>query len=184
VRISKHQLTVVGSIGSLVVVISIVLPILGLSSSTTTSNAPTNQTQNVNVVNTPTVDAVQTGTWSVGITGTPSVNVNVSQTELVYDQTLTVQAGGLDSMPPLDVSRFKEIRVVTNVNGDVGYGVDVRLINPNNVNEVMILARLNQSHSGSDTSIIDLPGQSIDFFIIGSFTGASSVHVQAYGRIN
>ena len=183
-KLSKHPLTMAGSIGAFIAIISIVLPALGLNSVSTTSNAPASQTQNVNVVNTPTVNAAQTGTWNVGITGTPTVSVNASQTELAYDQRLTVQTAGLDSMPPLDVSRFKEIRVVTNVNGDVGYGVDVRLINPNNQNEVMILDRLNQSHSGSDTSIIDLPGQMIDFFIIGSFTGASDVHVQVYGRTN
>ena len=183
-RVSKHQLTVAGSIGAFIVVISIVFSTLGSSSAATNTSAPANQTQNVNVLNTPTVDAVQTGSWNVGISGTPSVNVNPSQTELAYDQKLTVQMGGLNSMPPFDVSRFKAIRIVTDVNGDVGYGVDVRLINPNNQNEVMILGRLNQSHSGSDTLNIDLPGQMIDFFIIGSFTGASDVHVQVYGRVN
>jgi len=41
----------------------------------TGSNAPTSQTQNVNVVNTPAVNAQQTGAWNVGINGTPSISV-------------------------------------------------------------------------------------------------------------
>jgi hypothetical protein len=184
VKVSKHPLTMAGSIGAFIVVISIALPIFGVRSGSTVPNAPTNQTQSVNVVNTPTVDAVQTGTWSVGITGTPSVNVNASQTELAYDQIQTVRAGGLAIMPPLDVSRFKQVRVVTNVNGDVGYLAETRLVNPNNTNEVLILNRLNETHLGADTATIDLPGQMIDFIVVGSISGSSDVHIQVYGRTN
>src|ERR1043166_1558171 len=40
------------------------------------TNAPTTQTQNVNVVNTPTVSAQQGGTWNVGVNAMPPVAIS------------------------------------------------------------------------------------------------------------
>jgi hypothetical protein len=159
--------------------------------------SPTASPQNVNVVNTPTVTLAPgttvsvsgtpsvtiSGTPNVAISGTPTVNV-AAGTVLAYDQTTTVQQFGFTSLPQLDVSMFKEIRVVFTVNGAADYSLAPRIVNPNDAAEVVILDNLNQAQTGRGTKTYDILGQRIDFILAGSNFGAASVHVQVFGRSN
>jgi len=165
--------------------------------SPTSSSAPSAGPQNVNVVNTPTVNLALgtsvsvsgtpsvtiSGTPNVGISGTPTVNV-AAGTVLAYDQTTTVQQFGAVSLPQLDVSMFKEIRIVFTVNGAIDYILASRIVNPNDATEVVVLENLNQAQTGRGTKTYDIPGQRIDFVLNGSNFGPASVHVQVFGRSN
>src|SRR5215472_3292777 len=138
--------------------------------------SPTASPQNVNVVNTPTVSLTPgttvsvsgtpsvaiSGTPNVAISGTPTVNV-AAGTVLAYDQTVTINPLGT-ALPQLDVSMFKEIRVVFFMpNGVADYNLFPRIVNPNNKDETVIIEDLNQAHVGSGTKTYDIPGQRIDF---------------------
>src|SRR5438034_7830962 len=92
----KNSLIAFAGLAALAVVTPLLMPLVGLGSNAAGSNAPTSQTQNVNVVNTPTVNAQQTGTWNVGINGTPTVSVSPFETVLAYDETR--------SLGPLEVA--------------------------------------------------------------------------------
>ena len=159
--------------------------------------SPTASPQNVNVVNTPTVSLTPgttvsvsgtpsvaiSGTPNVAISGTPTVNV-AAGTVLAYDQTTTVQQFGAVSLPQLDVSMFKEIRIDFTVNGAIDYILASRIVNPNDATEVVVLENLNQAQTGRGTKTYDIPGQRIDFVLNGSNFGPASVHVQVFGRSN
>lgn len=161
--------------------------------------SPTASPQNVNVVNTPTVNLTPgttvsvsgtpsvtiSGTPNVAISGTPTVNV-AGGTVLAYDQTMTVQGPEFAFLPQLDVSMFKEIRVVftVNFNGATDYQLNFRIVNPNDPNEVMVVEDLNQAHTGSGTKTYDVPGQRISFEIITNNQLAATVHIQVFGRSN
>ena len=71
----KFKSSLFGLLGvlTLVAIVTVAMPHPGAGG--TANNAPTSQTQNVNVVNTPTVTAQQSGAWNVGINGTPTVAV-------------------------------------------------------------------------------------------------------------
>src|SRR5215472_9239174 len=156
---------------------------------------PTASPQNVNVVNTPTVDLAPgtsvsvsgtpsvtiSGTPNVAISGTPTVNMTAG-TVLAYDQTTTVQVDTV-LLPPLDVSMFKEIRVVFTSSGAANYGLVPRIVNPNNSREAVLLEDLNQAQLGSGTQTYDILAQKIDFFVEPG-GAASTVHVQVFGRSN
>lgn len=70
----KKSLVALMGVLTLVVIVTVSMPHIGRGASG--ANAPTTQTQSVNVVNTPTVSAQQNGTWNVGINGTPAVTVS------------------------------------------------------------------------------------------------------------
>ena len=74
-RFKKSLIALIGVL-TLVGIVTVTVPHIGRGASGTGSNAPTSQTQNVNVVNTPTVNAQQSGVWNVGISGTPAVIVS------------------------------------------------------------------------------------------------------------
>jgi hypothetical protein len=134
----------------------------------------------VSVSGTPSVAI--SGTPNVAISGTPTVSVSAG-TVLAYDQTVTVQGGSPSFLPQLDVSMFKEIRVVfTTVNGVYNYQLYSRIVNPNNASEVVVLEDLNQAQTASGTKTYDIPGQRIDFTVFSSL--ATTVHVQVFGRSN
>ena len=158
--------------------------------------SPTASPQNVNVVNTPTVSLTPgttvsvsgtpsvtiSGTPNVAISGTPTVNV-AAGTVLAYDQTVTVQQFGAASLPQLDVSMFREVRIVFTVNGAIDYILASRIVNPNDATEVVVLENLNQAN-GDGTKTYDIPGQRIDFALAGGAGGPATVHVQVFGRSN
>ena len=176
----KNSLIAFAGLAALAVVTPLLMPLIGLGSNATGLNAPTSQTQNVNVVNTPTVSAQQNGTWNVGINGTPTVNVSPNETVLAYDQTRTLGALDFAILPPLDVSGFKDIRVVATVNGSVDYDLLLRVVNPQN--QPVVIDNINQAHPGSGTKTYNIICQTVDFYL--SSGGVTAVHIQVYGRSN
>src|SRR6476659_4463476 len=70
----KNSLIALAGLTALALITSLLIPLVGLGSNAPGGNAPTSQTQNVNVVNTPSVAAQQSGTWNVGINGTVTVS--------------------------------------------------------------------------------------------------------------
>lgn len=72
-RFKKSLIALIG-VFTLTGIVTVTVPHIGRGASG--ANAPTTQTQNVNVVNTPTVSAQQNGTWNVGINGIPAVTVS------------------------------------------------------------------------------------------------------------
>jgi hypothetical protein len=84
---------------TLVVIVTVSVPHIGRGASG--ANAPTSQTQNVNVVNTPSVNAQQSGTWNVGVNGTVAVSNFPATTSVAIDSsTNTVK---IDTSNPLSV---------------------------------------------------------------------------------
>ena len=81
----KKSLIALTGVLTLVAIVTVAVPHIGRGASGTGSNAPTSQTQNVNVVNTPSVNAQQSGTWNVGITGTPVVGLDAGNNTVKFD---------------------------------------------------------------------------------------------------
>jgi hypothetical protein len=79
----KRSLIALMGVLTLVVIVTVSMPHIGRGASG--ANAPTSQTQNVNVVNTPTVNAQQSGTWNVGINGTPVVGLDAGNNTIKFD---------------------------------------------------------------------------------------------------
>jgi hypothetical protein len=179
----KNSLIALGGLAALAVTMTLVMPLIGLGSSA--PSAPTSQTQNVNVVNTPTVSAQQSGTWNVGINGTPTVNVSPFQTVLGYDETRTALSFGNTTFPSLDVSQFKEIRVITTlIGGTPDYSLAPRLVNPQNpVDVLIVLDDINAQQIGRGTKTYEIPGQMINFVMMAGVSD-TTVRVQVYGRSN
>ena len=104
----------------IVAVTTLLIPHIGLGSSTVGTNAPTTQTQNVNVVNTPAVTAQQSGTWNVGISGTPTVglatgtSVSVDGTLKIDSQNNTIKIDGANNMVKIDGTSPIPVRDVDN----------------------------------------------------------------------
>jgi len=105
----KRSLVALMGVLTLVVIVTVAMPHIGRGASGTSSNAPTSQTQNVNVVNTPTVSAQQNGTWNVGITGTPAVTVSnfPATTNVSIDSSAnTVKIDTTNPLPVRDVDNL------------------------------------------------------------------------------
>jgi hypothetical protein len=83
-RFKKSLIALIGVL-TLVGIVTVTVPHIGRGASGTGSNAPTTQTQNVNVVNTPNVNAQQSGTWNVGINGTPVVGLDAGNNTVKFD---------------------------------------------------------------------------------------------------
>ena len=83
-RFKKSLIALTGLL-TLVAIVTVAVPHIGRGASGTGSNAPTSQTQNVNVVNTPSVNAQQSGTWNVGINGTPVVGLDAGNNTVKFD---------------------------------------------------------------------------------------------------
>jgi len=81
----KKSLIALTGVLTLVAIVTVAVPHIGRGASGTGSNAPTSQTQNVNVVNTPSVNAQQSGTWNVGINGTPVVGLDAGNNTVKFD---------------------------------------------------------------------------------------------------
>jgi len=171
---------------TLVMIVTVSMPHIGRGASG--ANAPTSQTQNVNVVNTPTVSSQQNGIWNVGINGTPSVNVAsmpntplpivvpTPQTVLAFTETKSYQDQPL-TFGPYDVSGFKDVRlsyVTTGNNCQGSYGLltsDDRL------------AFFENFGNGTEGStLVSVPGQKIQFFALCQFFNQGTVTLDVYGR--
>ncbi len=98
----KFKSSLIGLIGivTLLVIVTVAMPHIGRGANGTSSNAPSTQAQNVNVVNTPAVNAQQSGTWNVGINGTPNVNVSNMPAVRIDSSANTVK---IDTANPLPV---------------------------------------------------------------------------------
>jgi hypothetical protein len=81
----KKSLIALTGVLTLVAIFTVAVPHIGRGASGTGNNAPTSQTQNVNVVNTPTINAQQSGTWNVGINGTPVVGLDAGNNTVKFD---------------------------------------------------------------------------------------------------
>jgi hypothetical protein len=121
----KKSLVALMGVLTLGVIITVSMPHIGRGASEASSSAPTNQTQNVNVVNTPSVNALQSGPWNVGISGTPTVsvsnfpatsNVSISGTPVVALDAgnNTVKFDAVNSTVKVDTSNPLLVRDVDN----------------------------------------------------------------------
>lgn len=114
----KHSLMALIGVVTLIAMTTVLLPHIGYGSSGTGSSAPTNQTQNVKVVNpstepvpiqgsatvSGTVQAAQSGTWNVGINGTPVVGLDASNNTVKFDAVNnTVKIDTANPLPVRDV---------------------------------------------------------------------------------
>ena len=129
----KFKNSLMGLIGvvTLIVVTTVLMPHKGYGSSGASSNAPANQTQNVNVVNTPTVKSQQDGVWnvglasgsSVGIAGTPTVGLDAANNTVKFDAVNnTVKIDPAAPVPVRDVDNparqpFAATCTIANNNG-------------------------------------------------------------------
>jgi hypothetical protein len=93
----KNSLMALLGVITLIVITTVLMPHIGYGSSGTTANAPSSQTQNVNVVNTPTVNAQQSGTWNVGINGTPTVRLDAANNTVKIDAATPVSVRDVDN---------------------------------------------------------------------------------------
>ncbi len=95
----RFKNSLIGLIGllTLMVIITVTVPHIGRGAIGNGNNAPTSQTQNVNVVNTPAVNAQQSGTWNVGINGTPTVGFNSSANTVKIDPATTLAIRDADN---------------------------------------------------------------------------------------
>jgi hypothetical protein len=173
---------------TLVVIVTVSMPHIGRGASGTGTNAPTSQTQNVNVVNTPTVSAQQNGIWNVGINGTPSVNVAsmpntplpivvpTPQTVLAFTETQSYHDQPL-TFGPYDVSGFKDVRlsfVITGNNCQGSYGL------PTSDDRLAFAENFGDGTGGS--TLVNVPGQKIKFFALCQFFNQGTVTLEVYGR--
>lgn len=95
-RFKKSLIALIGVL-TLVGIVTVTVPHIGRGASGTSNNAPTSQTQNVNVVNTPTVNAQQSGTWNVGINGTPTVGLDEANNTVKIDSTNPLPVRNVDN---------------------------------------------------------------------------------------
>jgi hypothetical protein len=108
----KNSLMALIGVITLIVVTTVLMPHIGYGSSGTTTNAPSSQTQNVNVVNTPAVNAQQSGTWNVGINGTPRVGIDAANNTVKIDTANPLPVRDVDNparhafTSPLSVTLF------------------------------------------------------------------------------
>jgi hypothetical protein len=173
---------------TLVVIITVSMPHIGRGASGT--NAPTTQTQNVNVVNTPTVSAQQSGTWNVGINGTPTVNVAsmpnsplpiiapTPQTVLAFNETQSIVRDIPPTFGPFDVSSFKDVRLSFRVNGNNCPGVYQLLLS----DETVAFGSANFGDGTRGSTLISVPGQKIRFYANCLFEDQGSITLEVYGR--
>ena len=185
-RFKKSLIALIGVL-TLTGIVTVALPHIGRGASGT--NAPTSQTQNVNVVNTPSVSAQQSGTWNVGINGTPSVNVvsmpnspipivaPTPQTVLAFNETKSI-VGDVATFGPYDVSSFKDVRLSFNVTGN-NCPSSYKLLLSDGVT-VAFFSTFGDGGGGS--TLISVPGQKIGFDANCLFESQGSITLEVYGR--
>jgi hypothetical protein len=182
----KRSLIALMGVLTLVVIVTVSMPHIGRGASG--NNAPTTQTQNVNVVNTPNVAAQQNGIWNVGINGTPSVNVAsmpntplpiavpTPQTILAFTETRNYHDQPL-IFGPYDVSAFKDVRlsyVITGNNCQGSYTL------PTSDDRLAFSENFGNGSGGS--TLVNVPGQKISFFALCQFFNQGTVTLEVYGR--
>jgi hypothetical protein len=122
----KKSLIALTGVLTLVAIVTVAVPHIGRGASGTGSNAPTSQTQNVNVVNTPSVNAQQSGTWNVGINGTPVVGLDAGNNTVKFDAVNnTVKVDPANPLSVRDVDNparqpYGNFRIINLNDGDGG----------------------------------------------------------------
>ena len=106
-RFKKSLIALMGVL-TLVVIVTVSMPHIGRGASGT--NAPTTQTQNVNVVNTPNVAAQQSGTWSVGVNGTVTVSNFPATSNVAITGTPSVGLDAANNTVKIDSSTPVSVR--------------------------------------------------------------------------
>jgi hypothetical protein len=204
----KRSLVALLGILTLVGIAIVAFPHNGRSANGPNNNAPTAQTQNVNVVNTPGVSAQQTGPWNVGITGTPTVNaqqtgpwnvgiagtptvtlngtsvVKVSgATDVVADVQATARPGAAAFFGPFDVSAYKQIRIATQPDACSTIEVTVNTEFPGGGN-FAILDDAKSDNCLFFTKLYDFPGQSIRVKVDPNIFQDTNIRLVIWGREN
>ena len=186
-RFKKSLIALMGVL-TLVVIVTVSMPHIGRGASGTGPNAPTAQTQNVNVVNTPTVSAQQNGIWNVGINGTPSVNVAsmpntplpivapTPQTVLAFTETRSYHDQPL-IFGPYDVSGFKDVRLSYVINGNNCQSNYALLTSDE---QLAFSESFGDGTAGS--TLLNVPGQKINFFVVCQLFNSGTVTLEVYGR--
>ena len=186
-RFKKSLIALIGVL-TLVVIVTVSMPHIGRGASGTGTNAPTSQTQNVNVVNTPTVTAQQSGSWNVGINGTPTVNVGnttnnpipivaaAPQTVLAFTQTRSYGDQPL-VFGPYDVSAFKTVRLSYVISGNHCQGTYALL-----ASDERLAFSENFGNGTEGSTLLDVPGQKINFFVVCQFFNQGEITLEVYGR--
>lgn len=143
---------------------------------------------------------------SVGISGTPSVNVislpavqlagtptvNVGNfppgdgggsTDLVWSQVFTISPGELQLLGPVDVSAYREVRVIATAFGLGDYQVAALVVDESGLGlDLLLDANVVSGTSGSGTTLFTVPGRLIKFVAVGPSAGSSTVGISVYGR--
>lgn len=185
----KKSLVALMGVLTLVVIVTVSMPHIGRGASG--ANAPTTQTQNVNVVNTPTVSAQQNGTWNVGINGTPTVNVAsmpntplpivmpTPQTVLVFSGTQNIIANSPAYFGPYDVSNFREVRLSFSINGNNCQGFYNLLLSDG---QSVTFSSDSFGNGSYGSTLVSVPGQKIVFVAACQLFNQGTVTFEAYGR--
>jgi hypothetical protein len=203
----KNSLIAMSGLATIAVVVPMLLPFVGFSSNSVGGSAPTNQTQNVLVVNTEqqpvpvsgtatvtgTVQAEQSGTWNVGINGTPTVglangsSVGVSGTVGIDSQSNTVKIDGTSPIPVRDVDNpARNVFVYSNSSSmpdgihNAAYSFSV----PDN--KRLVIEQLSGSVDVSPTAdqkvVVGVNGQVggtyMEYFILGQDAGTAGIFEQ------
>lgn len=112
--------------------------------------------------------------------GVTNVVVSNPDTVLVFDGTLN----GPEYSSPLDVSKFKQIRIVANrISGANTYRLQLRMLDSGN-SLVAPLDELLTTNHPFLTEVYEIPGQLIQVAVLQTLEGSAMVRVQVYGRSN
>jgi hypothetical protein len=141
---------------TLVVIVTVSMPHIGRGASG--ANAPTSQTQNVNVVNTPTVNAQQSGAWNVDIAGTPSVlvaNFPATTTVGIDGSANTVKIDTTNPLPVRDVDNpgRHPIAASCTINNNQGFPCFVTTVPPGK-RLVIEMVQLQLAASGLELTVV------------------------------
>ena len=116
----------------------------------------------------------------IGDTQANPIHVREADTVLVFDGTLN----GPEFSSPLDVSEFKQIRVVANrISGANTYRLQLRILDSGNSLVAPLDELLTTDHPFL-TEVYEIPGQLIQVAVLQTLEGSAMVRVQVYGRSN
>jgi hypothetical protein len=135
-------------------------------------------TPNVNVVSIP----------SVQLAGTPTVNVanfpagQGGVTTLASHQVVTVTNGALLPVDAVDVSAFRDVRVMVTATGVADFQFYTFIVDDTGQGRNLLLENDIIQGSGEGTRLYTMPGRKISFLILGPSFGQSEVTISVFGR--
>jgi hypothetical protein len=147
----KRSLIALMGVLTLVVIVTVSVPHIGRGASG--ANAPTSQTQSVNVVNTPNVAAQQSGTWNVGVNGTVTVSNFPATSNVAITGTPSVGLDAANNTVKIDSSTPVSVRDINN-SAKQPYGARCDLVLP--FGQVQVLKPLTTVPAGKILVIEDV----------------------------